>query len=94
MQPQHRKFSRIDSNAPYLNLLNDSSSTDSYPTWSPDGRKIAFLSQSHLFVMDADGNNRKQLSTLALDGLPPSWSPDGGWIAFSASPPDRKYSAL
>src|SRR6266516_2797253 len=36
---------------------------DSYgPAWSPDGRKIAFQSSSHLFVIDASGKRPRQLT--------------------------------
>ena len=57
------------------------------PDWSPDGGKIAFtvqpaaIRESHIAVMDADGDNRVRFKSHARD---PSWSPDGREIAFSA----------
>ena len=57
------------------------------PDWSPDGGKIAFtvqpaaIRESHIAVMDADGDNRVRFRSHARD---PSWSPDGREIAFSA----------
>jgi Tol biopolymer transport system component len=43
-------------------------------TFSPDGRYIAYISNSGLFVMNPDGSNRQQLlETTALNGL--SWVP-------------------
>ena len=62
------------------------------PTWSPDGKQIAFMmdietdpkkwQQYDVFVMNADGSRQRNLTEHpALDGLP-SWSPDGKQIAF------------
>ena len=57
------------------------------PTWSPDGRMIAFNSLSHdglggydVYVMNADGSDRRRLTRGA--GFH-AWSPEGRKIAFS-----------
>jgi len=64
--------------------LTDQPGIDAHPTWSPDGRRIAFASDRggsewHIYVMDADGSNVIQLA----EGQTPAWSPDGSHIAFT-----------
>lgn len=57
----------------------------SSPTWSPDGRKIAFAkqsgSQSDIYVMNVDGSHLTRLTTDGAD-FAPAWSPAGDQIAF------------
>jgi hypothetical protein len=62
--------------------------SDFSPTWSPDGRRIAFVrgrdSDWDIHVMDADGSNVVRRSSGGYD-FDPTWSPDGARIAFSSS---------
>ena len=64
---------------------------DSQPTWSPDGKRIAFasdrkgdLQKCEIYVMDADGGNERRLTENHVDDRGPSWSPDGKRIASSS----------
>ena len=64
---------------------------DAQPDWSPDGRKIAFVSgrdgsPSQIHVMDADGKNPIRLTDGRGGKRDPDWSPDGRKIAFTVSP--------
>ena len=70
---------------------------DSYPAWSPDGTRIAYLSIDHryptfsnshsdflrLYTMAPDGSDIARVRDGAVNvRLPPQWSPDGKRIAY------------
>jgi serine/threonine protein kinase len=61
----------------------------SQPRWSPDGRRIAFVSDvdgdQEIYIMNADGSHISNLSTDPSDDYDPSWSPDGKTIAFTTT---------
>src|SRR5262249_33243641 len=65
------------------------------PTWSPDGRQIAFAGlnggMSDLYVVDVESGAVRQLTHDAFADLQPTWSPDGRTIAFST---DRFSSSI
>ncbi len=61
---------------------------DDMPAWSPDGSKIAFISNRnggvlHIFVMNSNGSNPVQLTAGPTPDILPRWSPDSVRIAFS-----------
>jgi TolB protein len=53
---------------------------DQSPSWSPDGRRFAYLNQaieeSRILVADADGANARQITDVGR-WFAPQWSPDG-----------------
>ena len=79
----------IDMKSGGARQLTRTSGSDSSPAWSPDGKRIAFLSDrcgaKQVFLLPIDGGEARQLTDLkqGVDG-PPVWSPDGAMIAFTA----------
>lgn len=59
------------------------------PSWSPDGKKIAFVSVSNsnydIYTMDSNGSNLKRLTRDAGRDDHPAWSPNGNTIAYDRS---------
>jgi TolB protein len=81
-----REIHTIASNATDEFRLSGGVTSDQNPTWSPDGRRIAFSSSvggmRDIWVMDADGSNRVPLTHHGARDYKPTWSPYGRRIAF------------
>ena len=71
--------------------LSNNPANDQMSVWSPDDRKIAFVSDrdgfgvDQIYVMNADGSDPTRLSDGSGENLYPSWSPDGRKIAFEST---------
>jgi dipeptidyl aminopeptidase/acylaminoacyl peptidase len=66
---------------------------DTDPQWSPDGRRLAFVSDrsghefdesydTDIWVINADGSGLTKISDHKTEDASPRWSPDGQSIAF------------
>jgi eukaryotic-like serine/threonine-protein kinase len=73
-----------------------SSLQDNFPTYSPDGRYVAFCSARsgetlQIWVAAADGSNARQLTgEMGDDQWAPAWAPNGRAIAFVSSADQHK----
>jgi dipeptidyl aminopeptidase/acylaminoacyl peptidase len=68
-----------------LKRLTDGKTSSSAPRWSPDGKKIAFVTGGQIWVMDSDdGGDKEQITKISTGAAGPVWSPDGHWIAFTS----------
>ncbi len=67
--------------------LTADQSDHAFPTFSPDGKKIAFCSTRagnwNLYLMDADGRNVTQVTSGPAQDMHPSFSPDGSKLVYS-----------
>jgi len=61
---------------------------DYYPTWAPDGRRLAFVSErdgrSQIYTMNLDGSNVVRITNSAGSDTWPAWGPDGARIAYTS----------
>ena len=91
----------IDSDGTGLSRLTDDVGRDGLPAWSPDGKRIAFVSNRHgsfgLYVTSAEPERASELVRLfvsdRVDGLP-EWSADGRHISFSTTRNGREMICI
>jgi dipeptidyl aminopeptidase/acylaminoacyl peptidase len=101
---QHRQTHLyiFDVDTKKLDTLTKGNKNESSPAWSPDGNKIAFVSNrsaepdrnenNDIFVVDAVPNaNAKQLTTWKGNDSNPKWSPDGKYISYLRSTADADF---
>ncbi|MDC0325232.1 DUF5050 domain-containing protein [bacterium] len=69
--------------------VSNSAGNNTHPSWSPNGSKIAFVSDRdgnrEIYIMDAEGTNVNRLTNDLAEDSFPAFSPDGHRIAFTSS---------
>jgi TolB protein len=73
----------MDANSPFPLLtakkLTDNIDNNSGPVWSPDGKQIAFNSDTNsnrdIYIMNADGSNSRRLTYDKANDGDPTWRP-------------------
>ncbi len=89
----------------YKQITSGDDWNDTDPQWSPDGSRIAFVSDrsgreyddSHnkdVWVISADGGALTKISDHAFDDDLPRWSPDGKQILFAGRTARRQFPKL
>ncbi len=82
-------FSAPIEKGPTRNLTDSSTAQDKWPSWSPDGSQIAFISdksgEEELYLIPQDGSKPAEQITNGGKSMryTPEWAPDGKRIAFS-----------
>jgi tricorn protease len=70
-------------------LTKTSDVREAQPQWSPDGKRIAFVSdhsgREQIWVCDENGGNQKQLTNSESQKGAPVWSPDSQSLLYTAS---------
>lgn len=84
----------MDDDGSNLQKITNTPERESNPSWSPDGKRIAFSRERpphngrqvmNIFMMDADGSNERRLTNHhELDTHPIFW-PDGKHVSFSSN---------
>ena len=67
-----------------LKQLTNGAASSTTPRWSPEGKRIAFVTGGQVWTMEDDGDNKEKVTTISTSAAGPVWSPDGKWIAFTS----------
>jgi dipeptidyl aminopeptidase/acylaminoacyl peptidase len=88
---------RVNSNGTSAVQMTNGEGSESSPRWSPEGSRIAFLTQrgendnAQIYLIPNDGGEALALTDHPTSPSGIQWSPDGAWIYYTA--PDDKTEA-
>lgn len=65
----------------FTRLTNTRSASEGCPSWSPDGKKIVYVSDEsrhqHLYIIDVATKQSRRLTSKGRDNVEPDWGRDG-----------------
>ena len=98
---QYLEIFEMNTDGSDVHQITHNQTISTYPSFSPDGKRILFREvtnepgydwdltlkkrNSEIFLCDADGSNQKNLTNNASFDGWPVWSPDGNYIIFSSN---------
>lgn len=88
---------KVDGGSAYITLSNPNDDCKE-PNWSPTGEAIVYQRFANgrwdIWLMDTDGQNRRQVTSGAGNKTDASFSPDGQWIVYSSEEASLDYANI
>ena len=79
----------IFANGRYTRLTNTPNASEGTPTWSPDGKKIAYVSDEargqQIYVVDVATKAKRRLTNRGRKNIDPDWGRDGRIVYISGN---------
>jgi TolB protein len=72
----------------HLERITSAPGAEEHPSFSPDGKRIAFATDVHnvqfdIYSVGSDGKRQRRVTVTSEDSFEPAWSSDGATIAYS-----------
>ena len=83
----------MDSDGKNIKTIREDENTNSYASFSPDGKKITFLKwldkgkNGEIYIMNADGTGEERLTNNKVWDAWPTWSSSGEDVIYASSVP-------